>query len=144
MIELHPRLAQDCIAFGEFDLCTLLLLDDANYPWFILLPNRTDISELHQLDKPDQQQFLSESMHFSRCLEQVYQPDKINIATLGNVVPQLHVHHIARFHDDPSWPAPVWGRFEAVAYTEDAIDETRQRLSDWFAMNTTPVFTWYD
>jgi diadenosine tetraphosphate (Ap4A) HIT family hydrolase len=97
MIKLHPQLEKDCTVLGEFTLCTLLLVNDANYPWFILLPNRENITEIHQLSASDQQQLLSESMFFCHCLEDIYQPDKLNIAALGNVVPQLHIHHIARF-----------------------------------------------
>ncbi|MBE9567926.1 MAG: HIT domain-containing protein [Proteobacteria bacterium] len=132
---LHPQLKKDCIPLGEFNLCTLLLLNDSNYPWFILLPNRENISEMHHLSADDQQQLMSESMYFSRCLEQVFQPDKINIAALGNVVPQLHVHHIARYTADASWPAPVWGAVSAVPYTKEAIVTINDQLSDWFKCN---------
>ena len=113
MIKLHPQLEKDCTVLGEFTLCSLLLVNDANYPWFILLPNRENITEIHQLSVSDQQQLLSESMFFCHCLEDIYQPDKLNIAALGNVVPQLHIHHIARFTTDACWPAPVWGAVAA-------------------------------
>lgn len=135
MIELHPQLAKDCIVLCEFSLCSLLLLDDANYPWFILVPNRENITELHHLGRDDQQQLLSESMFFSRCLEDIWSPDKINIAALGNVVPQLHVHHIARFRDDASWPAPVWGAVAAVPYQPAQVEQIRDSLRHWFSEN---------
>ena len=128
MIKLHPQLEKDCFIIGEFTLCTLLLLDDANYPWFILLPNRENITEIHQLSATDQQQLLRESMFFSQCLEQTFHPDKLNIAALGNIVPQLHIHHIARFTTDSSWPEPVWGKAAPVSYTKTQLQETKKQL----------------
>ena len=121
MAELHPQLAQDCLILGRFPLCQLLLLRDANYPWFILVPDREDISEIHHLSEQDQQQLLRESMTLSRALEQAFSPDKLNIAALGNMVPQLHIHHIARYTTDPAWPAPVWGRHPSKPYREDEL-----------------------
>ena len=129
MIELHPQLEKDCIVLGEFSLCTLLLLDDSNYPWFILLPNRENVTEIHQLSNEDQHQLLTESMFFSRCLEHVFKPDKLNIAALGNVVPQLHIHHIARFIDDASWPTPVWGAVESIPYQVDQLNNIKKSIS---------------
>jgi len=140
MIKLHPQLKKDCIVLGEFSLCSLLLLNDANYPWFILLPNRENITEIHQLSVPDQQQLMKESMFFSRCLEQVFKPDKINIAALGNVVPQLHVHHIARFTSDACWPAPVWGAVAARPYQKNQIETIKNQLLKWFENNGEQVF----
>lgn len=140
MIKLHPQLEKDCFVLGEFRLCTLLLLNDANYPWFILLPNREYIKEIHQLSESDQQQLLAESMFFSQCLEQVFQPDKINIAALGNVVPQLHIHHIARFTGDACWPAPVWGAVPAIAYDEQQLENIKNQLFQWFEKNPDQSF----
>ena len=135
MIKLHPQLEKDCTVLGEFTLCSLLLVNDANYPWFILLPNRENITEIHQLSASDQQQLLSESMFFCRCLEDLYQPDKLNIAALGNVVPQLHIHHIARFTTDACWPAPVWGAVAALPLTEEKANATINQLLTWFKEN---------
>ena len=142
MIKLHPQLEKDCITLGEFTLCSLLLLNDSNYPWFILLPNREAITEMHQLSETDQQQLMTESMFFSRCLEQIFQPDKLNIAALGNVVPQLHIHHIARFTADACWPAPVWGAVSATPYNEEQLENIKKQLINWFDMNTNQVFHW--
>lgn len=136
MIELHPQLEKDCVVLGEFTLCSLLLLNDANYPWFILLPNRENITELHQLSETDQRQLLEESMYLSRCLEHVFQPDKLNIAALGNVVPQLHIHHIARFTTDACWPAPVWGSIKAIPYSENEIKNIKKQMLSWFYTHT--------
>ena len=142
MIALHPQLKKDCFVLGEFSLCTLLLLDDANYPWFILLPNREGAREIHLLTEPDQQQLMAESMYFSRCLQQVFQPDKLNIAALGNVVPQLHIHHIARFRNDACWPAPVWGAVDAIPYQPAQRETIKNQLLEWFNRHPEQAFHW--
>lgn len=140
MIKLHPQLEKDCTVLGEFTLCSLLLVNDANYPWFILLPNRENITEIHQLSLPDQQQLLAESMFFCQCLEDIYHPDKLNIAALGNVVPQLHIHHIARFTNDACWPAPVWGAATAIPLTAEKINIIKNQLVTWFSENPHQAF----
>ena len=140
--QLHEQLKKDCYVLGNFELCSLLLLDDANYPWFILVPMREQIMEIHQLSDNDQQQLLKESIHFSRCLEDVLQPDKLNIAALGNVVPQLHIHHIARYKNDACWPAPVWGAVEAIPYDEDGLADITARIKHWFDSSTEISINW--
>lgn len=140
MIKLNPQLEKDCIMLGEFSLCSLLLLNDANYPWFILLPNRENITEIHQLAEHDQQQLLSESTFFSRCMEQIFQPDKLNIAALGNVVPQLHIHHIARYTTDACWPAPVWGSVTAVPYNKSQLENIKKQLFSVLSSNREQPF----
>lgn len=115
---LHPRLAADTVFIGDFALSRLLLSNDAHYPWTILVPRRADIREIHELSEVDQQQLLRESMLLSRALMTAFSPTKLNIAALGNMVPQLHVHHIARYENDAAWPAPVWGRVLAIDYNE--------------------------
>ena len=126
--DLHPQLAADCEVIGRFSLCWLLLMRDANYPWLILVPDRPDIMEIYQLSEADQQQFMRESAVISRILHDSFKADKINIAALGNVVPQLHIHHIARYHDDPAWPAPVWGRLPPKAYAPMILGELLNKL----------------
>jgi len=127
LAELHPLLKNDCLLVGKFELCKLLLMKDANYPWFILVPDRDGITEIYQLDDAAQQQLMRESSVMARLLVEHFQADKVNIAALGNVVPQLHVHHIARYHEDPAWPAPVWGTCPAQAYTGEALQLTRDK-----------------
>ncbi|PCJ88074.1 MAG: diadenosine tetraphosphate hydrolase [Thiotrichaceae bacterium] len=139
-MKLHPQLEKDSIALGEFSLCALLLINDSNYPWFILLPNRENVKEIHQLASKDQQQLMVESMVFSRCLELVFHPDKLNIAALGNVVPQLHIHHIARFIDDASWPTPVWGAAPAIPYTNEQINTIKNQLVNYFSSQPEQLF----
>jgi len=143
MIDLHPQLEKDCIKLGKFSLCSLLLINDSNYPWFILLPNRENTSEIYQLIADDQQQLLAESVFFSHCLDQVFHADKLNIAALGNVVPQLHIHHIARFKTDACWPAPVWGAVSAIPYTEKQAECIRKQLKSWFDKNPEQTFHWF-
>ncbi|MDQ6991976.1 MAG: HIT domain-containing protein [Mariprofundus sp.] len=118
---LHPQLARDCFVLGQFPLSLLLLINDANYPWFILVPQRQGVSEIHHLSSEDQQQLMRESSLLASFIETSFDADKINIAALGNMVPQLHVHHIVRYKNDPSWPAPVWGHGPARAYSEQAL-----------------------
>ncbi len=119
MFNLHAQLVKDCFQILDLSLCRLLLLNDANYPWMILVPMRNNISEIYQLNAVDQNQLMVESDVLSRFMVKQFNPDKLNIAALGNLVPQLHIHHIARYQDDPVWPAPVWGKKTAKAYTED-------------------------
>jgi len=126
--ELHPQLQADTVEIGRFPLCRLLLMKDANYPWCILVPDRAEITEICQLAAGDQMQLMRESVALSEALMQVFRPDKLNIAALGNVVPQLHVHHIARFRTDPAWPAPVWGRVPAAKYQPGGLDEVAAKL----------------
>ncbi len=101
---------------GRLSLCRLLLMNDANYPWFILVPEREGIREVHELADADRRLLWDESALLSRALQKGFAPDKLNIAALGNQVPQLHVHHIVRYSHDPAWPNPVWGRVPPKAY----------------------------
>ena len=125
--ELHPQLAADCFTVTDLPLCRVLMLNESRYPWFILVPRRAEVREIHHLSAADQQQLWQESAQFSQLLEDQFQPDKLNVATLGNMVPQLHIHHIARYKDDAAWPAPVWGKFTPLAYGTAERDE-RLRL----------------
>ena len=122
--KLHPRLQQDCIGLGRFELCQLLLMNDSQYPWFILVPEIADIKEIYQLSKTNRQLLAEESNYLSENLAQLYTPDKLNIAAIGNLVPQLHIHHIARYQTDIAWPAPVWGQFNAIPYTQTQLTAT--------------------
>ena len=127
--ELHPRLAQDCHLLGRLSLCRVLLMNESRYPWLILVPQHSGMTEIHQLSAADQLTLIQESSLIARQLQHVLMPDKLNIATIGNLVPQLHVHHIARYRADPAWPAPVWGRFDPVPYAPDALTTLCDRLA---------------
>lgn len=126
MFRLHEQLAADTFKLGESDLNLLLLMNDCNYPWFILVPKRDAIRELFQLPQRDQYQMSDESALLSETLMDSFQAHKVNVAALGNMVPQLHVHHIARFTDDPCWPKPVWGQVAAKPYQE----QERRAIAD--------------
>lgn len=128
MFELDHRLAQDCLQVGDFPLCRLLLMNDAQYPWFILVPRREGISEVFQLHDIDQQSLWQEASSLAEKLKDTFSADKMNIATLGNMVPQLHVHVIVRRKDDAAWPAPVWGKHEPRPYRAEEILAVREKL----------------
>jgi len=130
MFKLHPRLAEDTLLVGDFPLCHLLLMNDASYPWFILVPRRAGVREIFELEQRDQQQLLKESSQLSQLLSKLFHADKLNIAALGNMVPQLHIHHIVRYQTDQAWPNPVWGMFPAQPYTERAQQEIFAGLID--------------
>ena len=115
MAAIHPRLEADCIYLGRFVLCHLLLMNDRNYPWYILVPDRDDIREIYQLEQADRAQLVDESCRLSDFLMRTHDGEKFNLAALGNQVPQLHLHHIVRYASDPAWPAPVWGESAGAA-----------------------------
>ena len=128
MFELHKRLMADTLVVGEFSLSLLLLSKDANYPWMILVPKRANIEEIYQLNTSDRQQLLHESCVLAEAMQALFSPDKLNIATLGNKVPQLHMHHVARTTGDAAWPGPVWGAVPAISYSEATIGVIEARL----------------
>ncbi|MBB1386864.1 MULTISPECIES: HIT domain-containing protein [unclassified Pseudoalteromonas] len=121
VFELAPELKRDCIELANWPLCKVLLLNDSQYPWFVLVPRQPNLKEIIDLSEADQIVYLKESAKLSKLLIKVFNPDKLNVAALGNMVPQLHIHHIARFKSDKAWPAPVWGKFSAVLYTDEQI-----------------------
>lgn len=125
---LHPQLANDCFDLAEFPLCKLLLCNDSAYPWFILVPKVNDITDIYQLDWQQQQQFLNESSMLSELLMQVFSGDKMNVAALGNVVEQLHVHHVVRYKTDVSWPNPIWGQQPLTSYLDDELMSLKEKL----------------
>ncbi|BDM21410.1 MULTISPECIES: HIT domain-containing protein [Pseudomonas] len=128
MFDMDSRLQQDSLVLGDFPLCRLLLSKDANYPWFILVPKRAGVSELFDLSQEDQAQLWKETTYLAEALKREFAADKMNVATLGNVVSQMHMHVIVRHQDDPAWPAPVWGKVPAVGYAAGQVDAIRQRL----------------
>lgn len=137
---LHPRLAEDCIDLGRLSLCRLLLMNDSHFPWFILVPEVPNASEIHQLSKLDRLRLIEESSLLAENLADMYRADKMNIAAIGNLVPQLHVHHVVRYKTDAAWPAPVWGKFERAPYAEHEIAAIAERIRERFegALKTAP------
>ena len=126
--QLDPRLAADTFLVGETPLSQVLLMNDARYPWLILVPRRSDVTEPFQLSEPDQAQLWQESMRLGEAMKAHFAADKLNIAALGNQVAQLHVHHIARFQADDAWPGPVWGVGSAIPYNDAAQDALMGKL----------------
>jgi diadenosine tetraphosphate (Ap4A) HIT family hydrolase len=129
---LHPQLEADTVLVGELALSRLLLANDANYPWLILVPRCEGVTEIIDLDEPGQAEFTREIALACRALKAVAPCDKLNVAALGNVVPQLHVHIIARRYGDPAWSKPIWGVVPAREYDatvrERLIEELRGAL----------------
>ncbi|HEY0506171.1 MAG TPA: HIT family protein [Lysobacter sp.] len=128
--QLHAQLAQDTHPVAHLGLSELRLMDDANHPWLILVPRVADAVEIVDLDDAGQQALLREIAAASRVLQALFKPHKLNVAALGNVVPQLHVHVIARFPDDIAWPRPVWGTATAKPYTPEALVARIRQLQD--------------
>ena len=125
--ELHPQLAADTVSVATWPLCEVLLLTDANYPWLVLVPVRPGLRDFHELSPDDMVTAGQEMSRASEALVELFAPDKINVAALGNMVPQLHIHVVARFTDDAAWPNPIWGVAPPLAYAPDALDA---RLAD--------------
>ncbi len=128
MYALHPQLADETVPVCDLDLCRVLLSTDATYPWLVLSPRRESLRDLHDLNEEDGIAALEEIRRCSRALVDLFGPDKMNVAALGNQVPQLHIHVIARFTTDPAWPGPVWGKVPPAPYDEAARDALIGRL----------------
>lgn len=127
---LHPQLADDTHPVAMFELCELRLMDDANYPWLVLVPRVADAVEMLDLDATQRHRLTDEIDRASHALRDVFRPHKLNIAALGNLVSQLHVHVIARYEEDPAWPRPVWGLAAAKPYTAESLIERIARLRE--------------
>ena len=119
---LHPQLERDTVSLGDLALARVLVNNDANYPWLILVPRRPNLVEVIDLCESEQAQLMSEITRAARALRDVTACHKLNIAALGNAVPQLHVHIIARFGHDPAWPNPVWNVVPRRAYAREQLD----------------------
>ena len=126
---LHPQLADDTHPVASWPLCEVRLMDDANHPWLILVPRVAEAVEVTDLDAAQQVALMQEIDRAGRAL-QVFRPYKLNVAALGNLVPQLHVHVIARYQEDIAWPRPVWGMAAAQPYAPEALIERIQLLRD--------------
>jgi len=126
--ELHPLLVKDCIEIMDLPLSRILLMNDKSYPWLILVPRVSDVTDIYQLEWEDQQQLLNESSMISEVMMQLFDGKKMNVAALGNICPQLHVHHIVRKEGDNAWPAPVWGAAPPESYSEAEQGALKQKL----------------
>ncbi|MCR9214558.1 MAG: HIT domain-containing protein [Proteobacteria bacterium] len=129
MFTLHPQLAADTETIATLALSRILLMNDSRYPWLILVPELPDLRDLHDLEDEDYNIVASEIRNVSTRLASHFSADKMNVAALGNMVPQLHIHIIARFASDAAWPKPVWGVGNAESYTPEALSERKQQLT---------------
>jgi len=130
---IHPQLAADTVAIGDLALSSVLLMDDARFPWFILVPRRPGASELTDLSDEEAAQLMSEIRIATRVMLELAKPDKVNVGALGNVVAQLHVHVVGRFRSDPAWPGPVWGHGSRTPYPAHAATALVERAAALFA-----------
>ena len=133
MFSLHPTLAGDTCRIADLPLSRVLLMKDKGFPWLILVPKREGVREIHELTLDDRAILIEEVSLASMILTKLFNPVKINVGALGNIVPQLHIHVIARFENDRAWPGPVWGSTPKVPYSEEEIDSIVSRLKDAFS-----------
>jgi len=127
---LHRQLEADTAFITDLPLSRALLINDSHYPWIVLVPRRANATEIYKLNHSDQTQLLSESAQICRVMEALFSPDKMNVAAIGNMVPQLHLHHVARFTSDIAWPAPVWGFAPSAAYDAKILESTVKRIRE--------------
>ena len=129
---LNQKLADSCVVLGDFKLSRLLLVNNSHFPWLILVPRRAEATEVYKLCKDDQISLIMESNLVARVMDQLFSPDKLNIASIGNIVPQLHVHHVARFKTDPAWPGTVWGHQSQRQYEVEKLPKLVEHLQEAF------------
>ena len=118
---LHSRLEADTHFATDWPLCRVLVMNDARYPWLVLVPRREGVTEVTQLEPADRTQLMDEIARAGHFLQALPEVAKLNIGALGNKVPQLHVHVVGRHQGDPAWPGPVWGHSPAIPYDADAL-----------------------
>lgn len=133
MFELDIVLKNDSVWVGDFPLCQLRLINNRKVPWLILVPKREEVEEIHHLDSNDRVQLMAESCLVAETMQDIFSPDKLNIAAIGNKVRQLHLHHIARFEHDECWPEPVWGKISSEPYSEAELADILQKLTGLLA-----------
>ena len=135
MFSLDSRLHNDTFFVCDLSLCRVLLMNDRQFPWLILVPMKNDIAEIIDLTEKEQITLLKESALASKAMMNLFSPLKLNVAALGNVVRQLHVHHVARFDTDCAWPKPVWGNQPTVAYETSDAQASVASIREWFEQN---------
>ena len=117
--EVHDQLLSDCLIVGDAALCRILLMNDSRFPWLILVPRISGLRDFHEVPTEHRASLFDEIEAASNAVQEVIEADKINVAALGNQVPQLHIHVIGRLKDDEAWPGPVWGVGKSVPYDHD-------------------------
>lgn len=130
VFELDPRLARDTLGVADLGLCDLRLMNDSRWPWLILVPKRADVAEFHDLSPLDQTMLTFEMSLVAKALKAETRADKLNLGALGNVVPMLHIHVVARFAGDTNWPGPVWGVAGATPYPGEEAARLAARVGD--------------
>jgi len=134
MFKLHSTLDADTLKVGNLPLSTVLLMNNKTLPWVILVPKKQGIREIYELAQKDQTQLIRESSLAGEALMSEFKGDKLNIGSLGNIVPQLHVHHIVRYEHDSVWPNPVWGNVATKGYAKtegkQMVKRLQKRLSE--------------
>ncbi|GAA4898739.1 HIT domain-containing protein [Ferrimonas pelagia] len=138
MFELHPQLQADSSLIGRLNGCQIRLSHDSRYPWLILIPEYANIRELHSLPTAPRQAAFEASCQLAELMQRSLHADKMNVAALGNMVPQLHIHHVARFKHDDAWPAPIWGAHPAKLYEPAQL--AAARISWQQRLNALPEF----
>ena len=128
MFVLHERLDLETIHVIDWQLCRVLLTNDATFPWLILVPMRDGLRDFHDVAPADKPTLIKEIDRASNALQSLHNPDKINVAALGNIVAQLHIHVIARFTTDPAWPGPIWGERSIKLYEGTQLSDTVDAL----------------
>jgi len=136
---LHPDLQRDGIPLGTFALCQVLLINDSHYPWFVLVPQRENISDTIDLNPEDYAALWQESRLFSQAIMDAFNGEKLNVAALGNMTPQLHIHHIVRYKSDAAWPGPIWGKQALQPYLETEIRDLQAKLTAQNISGFTPI-----
>jgi diadenosine tetraphosphate (Ap4A) HIT family hydrolase len=131
--QLDSRLAADTIPVGDLALSSVLLLNDARFPWFVLVPRIGGASEVTDLSEEQSVQLMREIRIAARVMMELSRPDKVNVGALGNIVAQLHVHVVGRFRSDPAWPGPVWGHGSRTPYPDHAASALIERAATLFA-----------
>jgi diadenosine tetraphosphate (Ap4A) HIT family hydrolase len=129
VFKLDARLDNDTINLASWPLCDVQLMNDSQFPWVILIPRVEGATELYHLDKAQRDQLDAESIFLSQALMVIYQGYKLNTAALGNVVSQLHIHHVVRFEGDIAWPAPIWGKVPAKHFSVEALAKQKEQLA---------------
>ncbi|WP_417553203.1 HIT domain-containing protein [Marinomonas fungiae] len=133
MFELDAVLERDSVWVGDFPLCQLRLINNRKAPWFILVPKCEEVEEIHHLDQEERVQLMAESCLVAETMQDIFSPDKLNVAAIGNKVRQLHLHHVARFESDECWPEPVWGKMTQEVYSEEELASILQRVTGLLA-----------
>ena len=126
---LHPTLDRDTVEVARLPLCRVLLMKDRRFPWLLLVPEREGPWEIHELSPADRGELIEEIARAGEVLSRIFTPDKLNVGALGNIVPQLHIHIVARRTGDAAWPGPVWGTGPAEPYPDHELEEIRERLA---------------